>query len=53
MERDAWIGWAARAAQELAAETGGDPEATFAALDRMVREHLAELAGTPWRIEDG
>lgn len=49
-ERDAWTGWPARAAQALAAEAGGDPVATLAVLDRLVREHLAELAATPMEI---
>lgn len=43
-ERDAWIGWASRAATELSAEIGGDQRTTFAVLDRLTREHLAELA---------
>jgi phage terminase Nu1 subunit (DNA packaging protein) len=46
-DRDAWIGWASRIATPLAAELGADPAATFAALDRLVREHLAERAETP------
>ncbi|HSI42119.1 MAG TPA: hypothetical protein VLA00_16365 [Xanthobacteraceae bacterium] len=46
-ERDAWTGWAARAAASVAAESGGSEAAVFATLDRLVREHLAELAGTP------
>jgi hypothetical protein len=50
-ERDAWTGWASRAATALASELGSDPAQTFAALDRMVRENLAELAATPWRID--
>ena len=31
----------------LAAELGADPRATFAALDRMMREHLEHLADLP------
>lgn len=46
-ERDAWIGWASRIAAPLAAELGADAAATFAALDRLVREHLIELSETP------
>lgn len=49
-ERDAWQGWSARAAQTLVAEAGGDAT-TFAVLDRLVREHLAELAATPMEID--
>ena len=47
MERDAHLGWISRVASELAAELGADPAATFAALDRMMRDHLAQLAETP------
>ena len=47
-ERDSWIGWASRIAAPLAAELGADPGATFAALDRLVREHLIELSETPF-----
>ena len=35
------------AARLLAAEVGADPRATFAALDRMMREHLEYLADMP------
>ena len=49
-ERDAWTGWAARSAQALAADLDADPEKVFELLDRMVRDHLRELAGTPWEI---
>ncbi len=41
-ERDQWLGWIARTAPALAHELNCDPAAAFAALDRMVREHLAE-----------
>ena len=47
-ERDAWTGWASRAAVAVAAEAGGDPGRTFAALDRLVREHLDDLSRTAW-----
>jgi hypothetical protein len=47
LERDAHLAWISRAAPELAAETGADPRAAFAALDRLMREHLAQLAETP------
>lgn len=49
-ERDAWIGWISRTAPLLAATLGSDPAATFATLDKHVREHLAEFAATP--LED-
>jgi phage terminase Nu1 subunit (DNA packaging protein) len=45
-ERDAWSNWSARVAPQLATELRADPAATFAALDRMVREQLAEMAAT-------
>lgn len=48
MERDAWTGWISRTAPLLAAETGADHAKTFAALDRFVRQHLAELAAKSW-----
>lgn len=46
-ERDAHLAWVQRAAPILAAEIGADPRATFAALDRLMREHLEHLADTP------
>jgi len=46
-ERDAWVGWIARTAPLLAAELGADPAALFAALDKHVRDQLADLAATP------
>lgn len=46
-ERDAHLAWIQRAAPALAAELGADPRATFAALDRLMREHLEHLADTP------
>jgi hypothetical protein len=46
-ERDAHMSWVQRSAPLLAAELGADPRATFAALDRMMREHLAHLADMP------
>ena len=49
-ERDRWIGWTSRVAATIAADTGADPAALFAALDREVRQHLVDLAETP--IED-
>jgi hypothetical protein len=43
-ERDVWIGWIARMAPALAHELQSDPQATFAALDRIVRENLLEIS---------
>lgn len=47
VERDAHMAWVQRTAPLLAAELGSDPRATFAALDRMMREHLEYLADLP------
>ena len=47
-ERDAHLSWASRAAPILAAELDADPTATYAALDRLIRQHLEDLAKTPW-----
>ena len=46
-ERDAWIGWASRASILIASELESDPGETFSILDRLVRDHLVELAETP------
>lgn len=46
-ERDAHLAWVQRTAPLLAVELGADPQATFAALDRMMREHLEHLADLP------
>lgn len=46
-KRDAHMAWVQRTAPLLAAELGADPRATFAALDRMMREHLEHLADLP------
>ncbi|MEM9764667.1 MAG: hypothetical protein AAF968_19555 [Pseudomonadota bacterium] len=46
-ERDAHLAFVARIAPQLAGELDADPAATFAALDREMRAHLAELAETP------
>lgn len=46
-ERDAHLAWVQRTAPLLAAELEADPRATFAALDRMMREHLEHLADLP------
>lgn len=50
-ERDSWTGWASRAATALASELNTDPQRTFVALDRLVREQLAELASTRWSVD--
>lgn len=49
-ERDAWLAWVGRASATIAAETGADATATFAVLDRLVREQLAGFADS--RLED-
>ncbi|MFN4201868.1 MAG: elements of external origin [Tabrizicola sp.] len=43
-ERDAWIGWPARVAANIAAELGVDPHSVEQVLDRYLREHLSEMA---------
>lgn len=43
-ERDAWIGWPARVAANLAAELRVDPHKLEQALDGLVREQLAAMA---------
>jgi hypothetical protein len=42
-ERDAWIGWPSRVAANLAAEVGVEPHRLEQALERYLREHLANL----------
>jgi hypothetical protein len=49
-ERDAHMAWVARTAPQLAAELGADPARTFASLDRLMREHLLDLARTPLQV---
>ena len=46
-ERNAHLAWALRVAPQLAAELAVDPALMFTALDRALREHLADLAKTP------
>ena len=46
-ERDAHIAWVQRSAPVIAGELGADPNKTFAVLDRLMREHLEQLADTP------
>ena len=45
-ERDSWMGWATRAGIALAGELGTDVETTCAALARLVRGQLADLAAS-------
>lgn len=49
-ERDRWIGWVARASSMIAAEAEIDPTKLFGILDRLVRDHLTELAATPLTV---
>lgn len=46
-QRDALLAWCSRAAPELAADLGVDLARVFAALDRLVRAQLIELADAP------
>jgi hypothetical protein len=46
-ERDAHMAWIARVTPLIAAELNADPARTFAALDRLMREHLVDLARMP------
>jgi hypothetical protein len=43
-ERDAWVNWPARVAAIMAAELEVDAHKLHTALERHVRNHLAELA---------
>jgi hypothetical protein len=53
-ERDAHMAWVARVTPLLAAELGADPARTFAALDRLMRDHLVDLARIPLpELRDG
>jgi hypothetical protein len=53
-ERDAHMAWVARVTPLLSAELGADPARTFAALDRLMREHLVDLARLPLpELRDG
>ncbi len=49
-ERDTHMAWVARTAPQLAAELDADPARTFASLDRLMREHLFDLARTPLQV---
>lgn len=46
-ERNAHLAWALRVSPLLASDLGVDPALLFTALDRHLREHLADLAKTP------
>lgn len=46
-ERDAWIGWASRASTDIASHLNADPAEAFSLLDKLVRDHLADLAELP------
>ncbi|MGO1069659.1 elements of external origin [Lysobacter sp. CA199] len=50
-ERDAWLNWPARISSMLAAELGIDPHVMHVALEREVRQHLAELGEFNARLE--
>lgn len=43
-ERDSWMNWPARCAANMAADLGLEPHAVQEALERYVREQLADLA---------
>jgi len=43
-ERDAWIGWPARVAANMAAELGVEAHGLEQVLDRYLRDHLALMA---------
>lgn len=51
-ERDALIGWVNRAAPEIATVTGADLGAVVGVLDRLVRLHLADMAGSAMKDFD-
>ena len=50
-ERDAWLNWPARVAALMAAELGVDAHEMHAALEKHVRDHLAELAEIRPRLD--
>jgi hypothetical protein len=49
VERDRWLGWIPRAVSQIAAEAEIDPK-LFGTLDRLVRDHLTQLAATPLKV---
>lgn len=50
-ERDAWLNWPARISSMLAAELDIDPHVLHVALERGVRQHLAELGDFNARLD--
>lgn len=50
-ERDAWLNWPARISSTLAAELNIDPHVMHVALEREVRQHLAELGDFNARLD--
>jgi hypothetical protein len=50
-ERDAWLNWPARISSMLAAELDIDPHVLHVALERGVRQHLAELGEFNARLD--
>lgn len=50
-ERDAWLNWPARISSMLAAELNIDPHVMHVALERGVRQHLAELGDFNARLD--
>jgi hypothetical protein len=53
LERNKWLGWIPRVVSQLAAEAEADPTKLFAVLDRLVRDHLTQLAATPLTVLRG
>ena len=47
LNRDAWMGWSARTAAELAKATGAPMETVAPLLDRLVRDQLDQLSKMP------
>ena len=43
-ERDAWLNWPPRVAANMAADLGVDPHKMEQALDKFLRQHLADMA---------
>ncbi len=52
-ERDSWLQFPARKAANMAAELGVDAHLMEQALDRYIRDHLAELSEVKFDIGDG
>lgn len=49
-ERDQWLGWVLRIAPDLAEGFDLDPQAVFAKLDKLVRDHLQQLSDSPTQL---